>query len=278
MIKVVNLINNYLYGVFKGILYFFQLVGRLTIVFATKVGTITIFIASIFSRIINPPYYASIFIQQLLFIGFYSLTIVGITAISAGAALTLQSYYGFTKTLVSAGSNLPVAKVVTFSIIRELGPVLTALVVNARAGSTTAAEISTMRVTEQIDALFALATDSIRYLISPRVMATTISVPVLVIIADILGIFGAYIIAIYNLPFDSTDFLKDVWENIKTDDIICGLIKALVFGFIISITSCFKGYGYAKGASGVGAATRNAVSNAAILIIVADYIIMDLLS
>ena len=159
---------------------------------------------------------------------------------------------------------------------RELAPVMAGLMVAGRIGASMAAELGTMRVTEQIDALSTLSTNPIKYLIVPRVLAGILMLPVLVLIGDIIGICGGYLIGIYKLEFNATTYLVNTWTYLKTMDIVSGLTKAAVFGFIITILGCYNGYNSKGGAQGVGAATTNAVVSASILILIFNYILTEL--
>jgi phospholipid/cholesterol/gamma-HCH transport system permease protein len=155
----------------------------------------------------------------------------------------------------------------------ELGPVLTGLMVAGRVGAAIAAEIGTMRVTEQIDALTTLSTNPFKYLIAPRLLAGIISLPPLVLIADVIGVMGGWIVATYKLDFNSAVYLHNTVDFIHYDDVVSGLVKAAVFGFLITLMGCYHGYHSQRGAQGVGSATTNAVVTASILILVFDYVL-----
>ena len=205
-------------------------------------------------------------------IGYYSLPVVGLTAIFTGMVLALQSYTGFAR--FSAESAIP--NVVVISITRELGPVLAGLMVAGRVGAAMAAEIGTMRVTEQIDALHTLATNPFKYLVAPRLIAGLTMLPILVFIADIIGVFGGYVVASYKLGFNPATYLKNTLDFVEPMDVISGLVKAGVFGFLITLMGCYHGYNSRGGAQGVGAATTNAVVSASILILCFNYFITEL--
>ena len=206
-------------------------------------------------------------------IGFFSIPVVGLTAVFTGAVLVLQSYTGFSR--FAAEGTIP--RVVVITLTRELGPVLAGLMVSGRVGSSIAAEIATMRVTEQIDALFTLSINPIRYLVVPRVLASIITLPILVFLADILGVAGGYLVAINKLGFNKGIYIDNTIQFLHSSDITSGLIKAGIFGFIIGISGCFNGYNTKKGAVGVGVATINAVVMSSILILFANYITTQLL-
>jgi phospholipid/cholesterol/gamma-HCH transport system permease protein len=205
-------------------------------------------------------------------IGYYSLPVVGLTAIFTGMVLALQSYTGFAR--FSAESAIP--NVVVVSITRELGPVLAGLMVAGRVGASMAAEIGTMRVTEQIDALDTLATNPFKYLIAPRLIAGLTMLPILVLIADIIGVFGGYVVSTQKLGFNPTSYLQNTWDFIEAQDVISGLVKAAVFGFLVTLMGCYHGYSSRGGAQGVGTATTNAVVSASILILSFNYFITEL--
>ena len=207
-------------------------------------------------------------------IGYYSLPVVGLTAVFSGMVLALQSYTGFAR--FAAGSENAVANVVVVSITRELGPVLAGLMVAGRIGGSMAAEIGTMRVTEQIDALTTLSTNPYKYLVVPRLLAGLLMLPILVLVADIIGVFGGYMVSVFKLGFNPTSYINNTYDFVTTTDIVSGLVKAAVFGFIIALMGCYSGYHSKGGAQGVGAATTNAVVSASILILTFNYVITEL--
>ncbi len=205
-------------------------------------------------------------------VGFYSLPVVGLTAIFTGAVLALQSYSGFSR--FNAESSI--ATVVVLSITRELGPVLAGLMVAGRVGAAMAAEIGTMKVTEQIDALVTLSTNPFRYLVAPRLWAGLITLPLLVLIADIIGVMGGYMVSIHKLGFNPSSYLKSTFDFLEFRDVYSGLVKASVFGFIITLMGCYHGYSSNRGAQGVGRATTAAVVSASVMILLSNYIITEL--
>ena len=249
-----------------------QMIGRRSIALAAGVGALTIFAINSILGIFSTAFDFKIFRAQLINIGFLSLPVVGMTAIFSGAVLALQSYTGFSR--FSAESSI--ATVVVLSITRELGPVLAGLMVAGRIGASIAAEIGTMKVTEQVDALCTLATDPIKYLVSPRVLASTIALPCLVLVGDIIGVMGGYLVSVHKLGFNGANYVTNTMEYLEAIDVISGLVKATVFGMIISIVSCYSGYNSSKGAKGVGIATTNAVVHSSILILLSNYIITEL--
>lgn len=247
--------------------------GRLTLDFFGKVGRMTAFVLSALWNGIRPPYYGKQMIEQFLQIGYFSLPVVGLTAVFSGMVLALQSYTGFSR--FSAESAI--ATVVVLSITRELGPVLAGLMVAGRVGSSMAAEIGTMRVTEQIDALTTLSTNPLKMLVFPRLLAGTLMLPLLVLVADVIGVFGGYLVAVYKLGFNPGNYLQQTIKYLEYNDVVSGLIKASVFGFIISFMGCYHGYQSERGASGVGRAAINAVVSSSILILIMNYTLTSLL-
>ena len=220
---------------------------------------------------LQPPYYRRQILRQMLEIGYYSLPVVGLTAIFTGMVLALQSYTGFAR--FSAESAIP--NVVVVSLTRELGPVLAGLMVAGRVGAAMAAEIGTMRVTEQIDALTTLSTNPFKYLVAPRLLAGIVSLPILVLLADIIGVLGGFIVGVYKLDFNDAAYLRNTMDFLQFQDVFSGLVKASVFGFLITLMGCYHGYTSKGGAQGVGAATTNAVVSASILILTFNYFITE---
>lgn len=249
-----------------------NLLGKHTIGFARTIGAFSLFTIAGITSIFKRPLYYNLVLKQLLSIGFYSLPVVAMTTFFSGAVLALQSYTGFSR--FSAESSI--ATVVVLSITRELGPVLAGLMVAGRVGASIAAEIATMRVTEQIDALYTLSTDPIKYLVFPRVLAAVITLPCLVLIGDILGVMGGYLVSVYKLDFNSFNYIMNSFKFLEPIDVISGLVKAAVFGFIISIVSCYSGCYSGTGAKGVGTATTFAVVNSSVLILISNYLITEL--
>ncbi len=236
------------------------------------VGAITLFAFRALTHGLRGPYYPRQFGRMLMEIGFYSLPVVGLTAIFTGMVLALQSFTGFSR--FSAESAIPT--IVVISMTRELGPVLAGLMVAGRVGASMAAEIGTMRVTEQIDALSTLRTDPYRYLVFPRVMAGVLSLPLLVLVADIIGVMGGLIIGVYKLGVPASAWIGRTLEFLEMSDVVSGLVKAGVFGFIITLMGCYQGYTSGRGAQGVGAATTLAVVAASIMILVSNYAVTEI--
>ncbi len=244
-------------------------IGRVFFDFLEATGKISLFCFQAIVNIFKKPFYLRSIFNQMVEIGFYSLPVVGLTAIFTGAVLALQSYTGFSR--FSAESAI--ATVVVLSITRELGPVLAGLMVAGRVGASMAAEIGTMRITEQIDALVTLSTNPIKYLVTPRMIASVVMLPCLVVVSDIIGVMGGYFISVYTLGFSPDIYLQNTFQYLEMDDVTSGLIKSAVFGFIVAIIGCYCGYNSSKGAQGVGKATTNAVVVSSILILFSNYIL-----
>ena len=248
-----------------------QPIGRTFLFFLAATGRVTIFSLTSILSCFRAPLYPRLILRQMIEIGYYSLPVVGLTAIFTGMVLALQSYTGFAR--FSAESAIP--NVVVVSITRELGPVLAGLMVAGRIGAAMAAEIGTMRVTEQIDALSTLATNPYKYLIAPRLIAGLTMLPLLVLVADIIGVFGGYVVSVYKLGFNPSNYLTNTIDFMQAQDVISGLVKAAVFGFLVTLMGCYHGFYSRGGAQGVGAATTNAVVSASILILSFNYIITE---
>lgn len=247
-------------------------IGSVFLVFVETTGRLFLFAITALSHIVRPPWYPRLILRQLIDIGYYSLPVVALTTLFSGMVLALQSYTGFAR--FSAESAL--ANVVVIAMTRELAPVLAGLMVAGRIGASMAAEIGTMRVTEQIDALTTLSTNPFKYLVAPRVLAGITMLPLLVLVGDIIGVLGGYLVSIYKLGFNPSNYVRQTLEFVEFADVFSGLVKASAFGFIITLMGCYHGYQSRGGAQGVGVATTNAVVSAAILILVTNYIITEL--
>ncbi len=208
-------------------------------------------------------------VKQMEFIGVKSIFIVILTGLFAGMVLALQSYYAFK--MFRAESLIGVT--VALSMLRELGPVLGSLMVTARAGSAIAAELGTMRVTEQIDAMEVMGVNPVRYLIVPRVVAGMLVVPILVTIVDFIGVIGGYLIGVKVLGVNEGIFWDKIFQFVNISDLNNGLVKSVFFGFILSFIACFTGYNADKGAEGVGKATTHSVVISSVMILMADYVL-----
>ncbi|HEX3864210.1 MAG TPA: ABC transporter permease [Stellaceae bacterium] len=246
---------------------FLAAIGAAFLAFLAAAGRLVIFTGRAVAAGLAPPYYPGLILRQIVNIGFFSLPVVGLTALFTGMVLALQSYTGFSRFNASSA----VATVVVLSVTRELGPVIAGLMVAGRVGAAMAAEIGTMRVTEQIDALTTLSTDPLRYLVLPRLIAGLLTMPCLVVVADIVGVFGGYLVGVYKLSFDPVAYLNQTVQYLETMDVVSGLVKAAVFGFLIALMGCYHGYHSRGGAEGVGQATTYAVVSASILILLFNY-------
>lgn len=252
----------------------FALTGRSVIAISQRAGSISLFFTRFVVQLFKPPIYFKIFLRQAELIGVNSLPIVSLTAFFTGGVLALQSYNGFDNAALAA-SQVP--SVVALSMLRELGPVLASLMVAGRVGASIAAEIGTMRVTEQIDALTTLATNPIKYLVVPRIMAATVMMPLLATVANVIGIFGGYMVAKHVLFLNSHTYIENSFSSVEFDDISLGITKAAVFGLLIGLMGCYHGYNTKGGAEGVGQATTVAVVYASVAILISDYFITALM-
>ncbi len=254
------------------LLDFIALLGRSLLGACASTGRLTVFAARGLSHIVRPPFYGRMFLRAFIEIGYFSLPVVALTAVFTGMVLALQSSTG----LARFSADSAVASLVVLSVTRELGPVLAGLMVAGRVGAAIAAEIGTMRVTDQIDALSTLSTDPMKYLVAPRLLAGLVALPLLVVVADILGVLGGFIIATVKLGFNSGAYLTNTLNFVQTDDVVSGLAKAGVFGVLITLMGCYQGYNSKGGAQGVGAATTSAVVAASVLILAFDYVLTEL--
>jgi phospholipid/cholesterol/gamma-HCH transport system permease protein len=249
-------------------------IGRATLGLARTAGSAAIFAGRGVTAAVTPPIFLGQLWRQLGGIGYLSLPVVGLTAVFTGAALALNIYTGGGR--FNAEQIMP--QIVALGITRELGPVLAALMLAGRVSAAIAAEIGAMRATEQIDALQTLSTDPFRYLVAPRIAAAVIVLPLLTLVADIIGIAGGWMVAVTSLGFNGSVYVKNTWDFLQAWDIVSGLIKAAVFGFIVALMGCYHGYNATGGARGVGRATTHAVVSAAILIFAADFLLTSLFS
>jgi len=247
-------------------------IGHIVLEFFAMSGRIAIFTGHGLRHCVARPVYFGLIGRQMLTIGYFSLPVVGLTALFTGMVLALQIYIGSAR----FNAESTVATIVVIGITRELGPVIAGLMVAGRVASAMAAEIGTMRVTEQIDALVTLSTNPFKYLVAPRLIAATVTLPLLVLVADIIGVFGGYLIGTAKLGFNQGTYLKNTFDFLEALDVISGLVKAGVFGFIIALMGCYHGFNSKGGAQGVGRATTDAVVSASILILVSDYIVTEL--
>ena len=249
-------------------------IGRSFIALIRTAGRVAMFAGRGLYAIVGTPFYLRQLIRQIGQIGYFSLPVVGLTAVFTGAALALNIYTGGGR--FNAEQIMP--QIVALGITRELGPVLAALMLAGRVSAAIAAEIGAMRATEQIDALQTLSTDPYRYLIAPRLIAAVLTLPALTVVADIIGIAGGWLVATASLNFSGAGYVINTWNFLQPWDIVSGLIKAAVFGFIVALMGCYHGFTASGGARGVGRATTQAVVSAAILVFAADYILTSFFS
>ena len=246
-------------------------IGRSVLGLLAAIGRVTLFVAATLRHLVSPPFYPREFLQQVLHVGYYSLPVVGLTAIFTGGALALQIYAGGAR--FNAESVVP--QIVAIGMVRELGPVLGGLMVAGRVAASIAAELGTMKVTEQIDALVTLSTHPMKYLTVPRVLAATLTMPVLAAVGDSIGILGGWLVGTTRLGFNPATYLQNTTDFLEVWDVTSGLIKGAVFGFIVALMGCYHGMNSGRGAQGVGRATTNAVVSASVLILTANYLLTE---
>ena len=251
----------------------FAPIGRVFLAFLAETGRLTLFTVSAISHIVRAPIYWRMLWQQMLRVGYFSLPVVGLTAFFTGGALALQIYVGSNR----FGVESVVPNIVVLGITRELGPVIAGLMVAGRVAAAIAAELGTMRVTEQIDALTTLSTNPMKYLVVPRLVASVVTLPLLVLVADAIGVFGGYVVSTQSLGFNGATYIKNTVDFVTNGDVSSGVIKAAVFGFVIALMGCYNGFHSKGGAQGVGAATTNAVVSSSILILAANYFLTSVL-
>ncbi|MCI0483495.1 MAG: ABC transporter permease [candidate division NC10 bacterium] len=245
---------------------FLVLGGRATELLG-QLGDVALLTGRTFYYALKPPYELRPLLQQMDHIGVKSLSICGIAAVFTGLVLALQTSYG----LARFGAKAYVGIVVSLSMVRELGPVLTALLVGGRVGSGITAEIGAMKVTEQIDAMRALGANYIKKLVVPRVLSTMLVLPLLTVLADVLGIMGGMIISQYEFHVESHLYMNTIWRNLRLADLLSGLGKTVVFGFLIGIVGCYNGLEVSGGTEGIGRATTATVVTSAILVLISDF-------
>ena len=238
-----------------------------------SLGAFTLFLLYALAEVVRPPYKIRLLIRQVREIGADSLFLVALIGAFTGMVLGLQGEF----TLRKFGSEGALGTVVSLVLVRELGPVLTALMVTARSGSAMAAELGAMQVTEQVDALTVMAIDPVQYLVSPRLLAGVLSFPLLTAIFDVIGIFGGYVVGVGLMGAPASSYFNGILTNLTGDDIAEGLYKALTFGLIVTWVSCYKGYHAQRMATGVSRATTEAVVLSSVLILVFDYLLTSFL-
>jgi len=251
---------------------FLAMIGSVILQFLGAVGRLTLFTGQALRHCVTPKFYFRILGRQMLQIGYFSLPVIGLTAFFTGAVLALQIYIGGAR----FNAESLVSSIVVLGITRELGPVIGGLMVAGRVSAAMAAEIGTMRVTEQIDALTTLSTNPFKYLVAPRLIAGATMLPLLVLVADVIGVFGGFVVGTQKLGFNVGTYLQNTVDFLHADDVVSGLVKASIFGFLISLMGCYHGFMSRGGAQGVGRATTNAVVSASIMILCANYVITEL--
>ncbi len=248
-------------------------IGRPVLAALAGLGRIAIYAAETVANLLRPPFYTREFLLALLQVGWLSLPVVGLTAIFTGGALALQIYSGGQR--FSAEAVVP--QIVAIGMVRELGPVLVGLMVAARVTSSIAAEIATMKVTEQIDALVTLSTHPMKYLTVPRVLAGVLTVPLLVAVGDVIGVMGGFLVGTEQLGFNRATYIQNTLDFLEPADVGSSLVKGAVFGFIATLIGCYYGMRSGRGAQGVGGATKTAVAAASILILAANFLLTSVM-
>ncbi|MGQ0810116.1 MAG: MlaE family ABC transporter permease [Nitrospiraceae bacterium] len=252
---------------------FVSRIGRATLLVIEEMGRMLLFVLASFAWLARPPFRPFQILKQLHFVGYKSTFVVVLTAAFTGMVLALQGYY----TLRKFGSEALLGSAVALSMIRELGPVLAALMVTARAGSAMTAEIGIMRITEQIDALDTMAINPLQYLIAPKLVAGIVGVPLLVAIFDVVGIFGGSIVGVDLLGVNEGSYWSSIVSAVEWKDVYGGILKSLSFGLIITWICCYKGFYTKHSAEGLGTATTEAVVLSSVLILVWDYFLTSVL-
>lgn len=248
---------------------FLAVIGQTVLGVLAAIGRIAIYGGQTIRHLVSPPFYSREFVSALMNIGWLSLPVVGLTAVFTGGALALQIYSGGSR----FNAEAVVPQIVAVGMVRELGPVLVGLMIAARVTSSIAAEIATMKVTEQIDALVTLSTHPMKYLTVPRVLAAVLVVPLLVGIGDIIGIFGGFAVATGTLGFNAAGYINNTVNFLEPLDVISSLTKGAVFGFGAALMGCYHGMNSGRGAMGVGRATKTAVEAAAVFILAANFVL-----
>ena len=253
----------------------FKELGRFIFTFLDQLGQAASMVYSCLFWLFKAPLEFAQTMQQTVKIGVDSLTVATLTSLFTGMVLALQA--GTTMQSILS-EPLYIGTIVGFSLVRELGPVLTAFVVAGRAGAAVTAEIGTMKVTEQIDALYTLGTDPVRYLVLPRMIGFLIAIPVLTLCANFSGMFGGFLVSVNGLSVSSNVYVQDITTFIGVDDIMHGFIKSVCFAFMVGVVCCYKGLNTRGGAEGVGKATTQAVVTSMVLILVLDYFLTAILN
>lgn len=253
---------------------FTENLGSLVASRIAEFGRAWLFLFRVIVSAFKPPYNFGLFLKQIYAIGFQSTSVVALVGAFTGAVLAVQGEY----TLSKFGATAFTGSAIALSLIRELGPVLTALMVNGRAGSAMTAELGIMKISEQIDALRAMAVDPVHHLMVPRVLAGVFSVPILTAIFVVVGIGGGYVVAVFSLGLPSGTFMSVMIDSVQAVDIISGFVKSVVFGLCVSWIACFRGWRCGFGAVGVNAATTSAVVTSSVVILITDYFLTSILT
>lgn len=248
--------------------------GSLLIESISGFGAAWLFLGRALLSALRPPWSFGLLCKQLYVIGVQSLSVIVLVGVFTGAVLAVQGEY----TLSKFGADAFTGSAVALSLIRELGPVLTALMVNGRAGSATTAELGIMKISEQVDALRSMAIDPVHHLIVPRILAGCIAVPLLTAVFNVVGILGGYIVSVATLGLSSGTFISVMQQSVESIDVMSGLVKSVVFGLCIFWVACYKGWTCGFGAVGVNRATTSAVVTASSAILVLDYFLASILT
>jgi len=252
---------------------FLEAIGRALLRLIEELGRFFLMLWQAASWLVRPPYDVPEHFRQMVRVGVDSIPVVFLTTLFTGMVLALQTFNGFKR----FHAESLVGSVVALSLTRELAPVLTALMVTGRVGSAMAAELGTMRVTEQIDALTALGTEPVQYLVVPRVAASVLMMPLLVILGDFVGMYGGYLVAVQLLGANPITYIENSFQFLEISDVTSGIVKAAVFGLIFSLLACVRGYYTEGGAEGVGRATTRAVVSGSLSVLFADFFLTKLL-
>jgi phospholipid/cholesterol/gamma-HCH transport system permease protein len=251
-------------GVFLG---FARRLGGQLLAMVRFAGGFTMLSLQMIKELVTPPFYFRLTIEQMLFLGVHSFVLVTVTGLAVGSVMALQFGYGLAK----FGGTLYVPKVAALTILREMGPVFTSLLVAGRIGSGIAAEVASMKVTQQIDAIRALGTSPVKRIVIPRVLAAMITLPILALCADFIGLFGAMIVSQHELNIPAGYFITKVVDTVIMADLLTGMAKTAVFAFFISVTACWKGLNTEGGTQGVGNTTTWVVVATSIFIMISDF-------
>lgn len=249
-------------------------IGSFVCSWVRSVGQYTLFILNVFVQVFRPPFRLNLIIKQIYYIGFRSLSVIVLVGVFTGAVLAVQAEY----TLAKFGATAFAGSAIALSLLRELGPVLTALMVNGRAGSAVTAELGIMKISEQVDALRSMSLDPVKFLIMPRIVAGIICVPLLTAIFNTVGILGGYVVGVGTLGLSSGMFWSQIYQAVEEIDVISGMVKAFFFGLGIFWIACFKGWNCGFGAVGVNKATTDAVVASSVYILVVNYFLSSILT